>query len=257
MRIHATAIVSPKAELAEGVRVGPYAVIGDGVIVGRDTEIGPHVVIEGPTRIGERNRIYHFVSMGTAPQDMGYRGEDTRLVIGDDNVIRECVTIHRATTKETWETVVGDRNYFMASSHIAHDCKIGNNVILANIATLGGHVKVGDRASVGGVVAVHQFVRIGSYAFVGGGSGVDKDVPPFMLASGARARLFGINRKGLSRMGLSEEILDGLKAAYRIIWRQNQRLNDAIEQVRREVPSTPELELLLGFLQESKRGIMR
>lgn len=257
MQIHATAVVSPKAELAEGVKIGPYSSVGDGVVLGRDTEVGANAVIEGPTRIGERNRIFPFVCIGCAPQDIGYRGEDTRLVIGDDNVIREYVTIHRATTKETWETAVGSHNYFMAYSHIAHDCRVGDHVVLANVATLAGHVRVGDHASLGGLVAVHQFVRIGAYAFVGGGSGLDKDVPPFMLASGPRAKLYGINRKGLSRMGLSEPVLDGLKTAYRIIWRENRRLSEAVDQVRREVQPSAQLDLLLGFFEGSKRGIMR
>jgi len=257
MEIHPSAVISPKAELAEGVKVGPYSSIGENVKIGRDTVIGPHVVIEGPTEIGERNRIYPFSSIGTPPQDIGYRGEDTRLIIGNDNIIREYVTINRATTKEQWKTVIGNANYIMAYAHIAHDCIIGNRVIMANVATLGGHITIGDNAVVGGLVAVHQFVRIGTFAFVGGKSGVDRDVPPFMITAGPRARLYGINRKGLARMGFSKEAIDGLKKAYRIIWRDNRRFSEGIEQVKRELKPFPELEILLNFFNGSRRGILR
>lgn len=257
MEIHPSAVVSPKAELAEGVKIGPYASIGEHVKIGRDTFIGAHVVIEGHTSIGERNRIYPFSSIGTPPQDIGYKGEDTRLTIGDDNIIREYVTINRATTKENWETIIGNQNYIMAYAHIAHDCILGNRVIMANVATLGGHITIGDNAVVGGLVAVHQFVRIGPYAFVGGKSGVDRDVPPFMITAGPRARLYGVNRKGLARMGFSREAIDGLKRAYRIIWRENRRFSEGISQVRKEIEPFPELEILLDFFNGSKRGILR
>ncbi|MFZ7111617.1 MAG: acyl-ACP--UDP-N-acetylglucosamine O-acyltransferase [Desulfatiglandales bacterium] len=257
MDIHPSAVVSPHAELAEGVQVGPYSVIGDHVTIGRDTYIGPHVAVEGHTTIGERNRIYPFVSIGSPPQDIGYKGEDTRLIIGDDNVIREYTTINRATTKQDWETVLGNRNYIMAYAHIAHDCILGNQVIMSNVATLGGHISVGDHAILGGLVAVHQFVRIGAYAFLGGKCGVDRDVPPFMIAAGSRARLYGINRRGLARQGFSQEAIEGLKRAYRIIWRDNRRFSEGLDQVRREIDPFPELETLLGFFNDSKRGILR
>jgi UDP-N-acetylglucosamine acyltransferase len=245
MEIHATAVVSRHAELAEGVRIGPYSTVGDHVILGKDTVIGPHVVIEGHTQIGERNTISPFVSLGFPPQDVGYRGEDTRLVIGDDNIIREYVTINRATTKQDWVTIVGNRNYIMAYAHIAHDCHLGNSIIMSNVATMGGQV------------AVHQFVRIGAYAFLGGKSGVDRDVPPFMITAGERAKLYGVNRKGLSRLGLSQETIDGLKRAFRILWRENTRFSEGVSQVRREIPSFPELEMLLTFIESSRRGILR
>ncbi len=257
MEIHPTAVVSPKAELAVGVRVGPYSIIGEKVQIGEMTEIGAHVVIEGPTVIGARNKIYHFSSIGTAPQDIGYKGEDTRLIIGDDNIIREYVTINRASTKEEWKTVIGNQNYIMAYAHIAHDCVLGDQVIMANVATLGGHITIGDGAVVGGLVAVHQFVRIGAYAFVGGKTALDRDVPPFMITAGHRAKLYGINRKGLVRRGFPKEKIDGLKKAYRIIWRENRRLEEGVEQVRREIKPFPELEILLGFLNGTKRGILR
>lgn len=256
-KIHPTAIVSPGAELASGVTVGPYSMIGEHVAIGSDTVIAPHVVIEGHTQIGERNRICPYTCIGAPPQDISYRGEDTRVRIGNDNVIREYATIHRATTKENWETVVGSHNFLMAYSHIAHDCVLGDRVIMANVATLGGHTHVGDYANIGGLVAVHQFVRIGSYAFVGGASGISQDVPPYMMASGARAKLFGINQKGLSRNGFARETIMALKKAYRIIWRENNSLNEGVLQVREKVAPLPELEILLSFLENSKRGIMR
>lgn len=257
MRIHPTAIVSPSAELAEDVEIGPYAVIGGHVTVGRSTVIGAHVVIEGHTRIGERNRVFPFATLGTPPQDTGYRGEDTRLEIGDDNLIREYVTIHRATTKEEWVTRVGSGNYLMAYSHVAHDCVLGDRVILANVATLGGHIHIGDHANLGGQAAVHQFVRIGPYAFVGGKCGVDRDVPPFMITAGERARLYGLNRRGLSRHGFPPAVVDGLKKAYQIIWRDNRPYPEGIELARKEIPPSPQLETLLSFLESSKRGILR
>jgi UDP-N-acetylglucosamine acyltransferase len=188
---------------------------------------------------------------------VGYREEETRLIIGDENVIREYVTINRATTKENWETVIGNRNYIMAYSHIAHDCILADHIIMSNVATLGGHIHIGDNAILGAMVAIHQFTRIGPYAFLGAKSGIDRDVPPFMMTAGPRAKLYGINRKGLHRIGLPQETIDGLKKAYAIIWRKNKRFSEGIAQVRNEVPSTPELELLLGFFEGSKRGILR
>ena len=255
--IHPSAVVNPHAELAHGVTIGPYSVIGETVVIGRDTVIGPHVYIEGHTKIGQRNRIYPFVSIGSAPQDIGYRGEETRLLIGDDNIIREYATINRATTKEEWETVVGSRNYLMAYSHVAHDCFLGDDIIMSNLATLGGHIRIGDHATLGGQVAVHQFVRIGDYAFLGGKSGIDRDVPPFMITAGTRAKLYGVNQRGLRRLGFSQETLEGLKKAYRVIWRDNTRFSEGISQIRRELESFPELENLLDFIESSERGVLR
>lgn len=257
MEIHPTAVVSPGAELAAGVRIGPYTIIGDHVVIGKNTVIGPHVSIEGHTRMGEENRISPFVSIGSPPQDVGYRGEDTRVEIGDRNVIREYATINRATTKQDWVTSIGDDNYVMAYAHIAHDCHLGNRIIMSNVATLGGHIDVGDHAILGGLVAVHQFVRIGAYAFLGAKSGIDRDVPPFMITAGPRARLYGINRKGLERQGFDKQVIDDLKSAYRIIWRDHRGLRDGAEEVRRCVRPSQELDLLLSFLEGSKRGILR
>ena len=257
MEIHPSAVISPHAELAAGVKIGAYSIIGDHVTIGRDTTIGTHVVIEGPTRIGERNEIYPFVSIGLPPQDVGYHGEETRLTIGDDNIIREYATINRATTKQEWVTVVGNQNYIMAYAHIAHDCYLGNKIIMSNVANLAGHISIGDHATLGGLVAVHQFVRIGAHAFLGAKSGIDRDVPPFMITSGPRASLYGINQRGLRRQGFSQETIDGLKKAYKIIWRDNKRFSEGISQVRREIESFPELEMLLDFLHGSNRGILR
>ncbi|MEE9610101.1 MAG: acyl-ACP--UDP-N-acetylglucosamine O-acyltransferase [Desulfatiglandales bacterium] len=257
MEIHPSAVVSPHAELAPGVKIGPYCVIEDHVTIGQGTVIGSHVVVEGHTQIGERNRISPYVSIGSPPQDMGYRGEDTRLIIGDGNIIREYATINRATTKQDWETVIGNENYIMAYAHIAHDCYLGNEIIMSNVATLGGHITIGDHAVLGGLVAVHQFVRIGAYAFLGGKSGVDRDVPPFMITAGERAKLYGVNGTGLRRLGFSQEAINGLKRAFKIIWRHNKKFTEGISQVRREMESFPELEILLGFLNDSERGILR
>jgi UDP-N-acetylglucosamine acyltransferase len=257
MDIHPSAVVSPRAELSSGVKIGPYSIIGDYVQIGKDTDIASHVVIEGRTVIGERNNIYPFVSIGSPPQDIGYRGEDTKVVIGNDNIVREYCTINRATTKQDWVTVVGDHNYFMISSHIGHDCVVGSHVILANSVALGGHTVVGDYASMGGLAAAHQFVRVGAYAFVGGLTGIPQDIPPYMIAAGERAKLHGPNQIGLRRHGFSSEVIQGLKKAYRIIWRETAIFSEGIARVREEMEPFPELEVLLDFIEKSKRGITR
>ncbi len=255
--IHASAVVSPKAKIADGVTVGPFSIIGGQVELGRETVIGSHVVIDGNTTIGEKNRIYPFVSVGLPPQDIGYQGEDTRVIIGDENIIREFVTINRATTKQDRVTKIGNNNYLMAYAHIAHDCTLGNSIIMSNAATLGGHIEIGDHAIIGGLVAIHQFVRIGPYAFIGGKSATVKDIPPFMIASGDRVKLYGLNHTGLKREGFSNEVINDLKRAYKIIWRDHHLLNEALERVRREIPNFKELQMLLDFLASSKRGVVR
>ena len=255
--IHPSAVVSPRAKIGEGVTIGPYSIIGEKVTVGRDTIIGSHVVIDGSTVIGEKNRIHPFVSIGLPPQDIGYKGEDTRVIIGDENIVREFVTINKATTKQDRVTKVGNSNYLMAYAHIAHDCILGNSIIMSNVATLGGHIEIGDHAIIGGLVAIHQFVRIGTYAFIGGKSATAKDIPPFMMASGDRAKLYGLNARGLKREGFSQEKIDNLKKAYQIIWRDHHLLHEALERVRREIPPFEELQMLLDFLVSSKRGVVR
>jgi UDP-N-acetylglucosamine acyltransferase len=257
VKIHPTAIVHPDARLAEGVEVGPYAVIGRHVTVGRDTRISSHVLIEGWTTIGERNQIHSFSSIGTPPQDIGYRDEETYLIIGDDNVIRECATVHRATTKEDRKTVIGNRNFLMAYSHVAHDCKLGDHIIMANSVALGGHIEIGDHAIVGGIVAVHQFARIGPYAIIGGQSAVTLDIPPYVSAAGNRAQLYGLNLVGLKRKGFTDQTIATLKKAYKTIFRSGLTQEEAIQKTLDEIHDCPEVNVLVDFIRTSKRGITR
>ncbi|WP_404362592.1 acyl-ACP--UDP-N-acetylglucosamine O-acyltransferase [Marinobacter sp.] len=254
--IHDTAIVDPSARLAGGVVIGAYAVIGAGVDIQPGTTVGPHSVIYGPTRLGRNNRIHPHVCLGGAPQDLGYLEESTRLEIGDGNTIREFVTIHRGTPKDRALTTIGNDNLLMAYAHVGHDCVLGNNIVMANGATLAGHVSVGDRANIAGLVAVHQFARIGQIAMVGGGSIVVKDIPPFMLAAGNTARLYGLNHRGLKRAGLDAAGLAALKSAYRTLYRSGLGLKHAIRELESQ-SLTPEVQQLLDFLKQSKRGLSR
>lgn len=256
MKIHPTAVISPSAEIGADVQIGAYSCIGDNVSIGGGTVVHSHVVVEGSCRIGKDNVISAFAVIGSSPQDTGYRGEDTRVVIGDGNVLREYVSIHRATTKEERVTRVGSHNYFMAGSHVAHDCVVGNHVIMANGVALGGHVEVEDYANFGGHSAVHQFCRIGAYSFIGGNAGIERDVPPFMLAVGSRAKLYGLNRKGLARHGIAPEVIDVLKRAYRMIWKEGGSFQKGVDRARRELPQSPELDMLFRFLEGSKRGVL-
>jgi UDP-N-acetylglucosamine acyltransferase len=256
--IHPTAIVDPKAEIGEGVDIGPYSVIEKGVLIDQETKIGPHVIIREGTRIGKRCRIFQFASIGEAPQFLGYKGEKTFLQMGDENIIREFVTLHRGTAKGGGRTLIGNKNFFMAYCHVAHDCQIGNEVIMSNAATLAGHIVIEDWAIIGGLVAVHQFIRVGAYAIIGGFSGVLLDIPPYTKAQGDRAKLFGLNTVGLKRANFSEETLKALKKAYRIIFRSGLTLQKAIKTVGEdEIFHTPEVRHLLDFIQHSKRGIAR
>ena len=257
MNIHPTAIVHPRAKIAEGVEIGAYSVVGEHVSVGKDTRIASHVLVEGWTTIGERNQIFPFSCIGTAPQDIGYKNEETYLIIGNDNVIRESATVHRATTKEDRVTVIGNNNFLMAYSHVAHDCKLGNHIIMANSVGLGGHITVGDYAILGGIVAVHQFVRIGAYAIIGGQSAVPQDIPPYVSASGNRAKLYGLNLVGLKRRGFSDQSIANLKKAYRIIFRSGLILDEALAKVKAELGDSPEAMHLMEFMKNSKRGITR
>lgn len=260
MAIHPSAVVDPKAELDSSVEVGPYAVIEKGVCIDADTRILPHAVISGPTRIGKRNLIGSFATVGGAPQDLSYKGEPTELIIGDDNQIREYASIHRGTPHGEGKTIIGNSNLLMAYTHIAHDCRLGNNVILANVATLAGHVEVGDRASIGGLVAIHQFCRIGALSYVGGLSGIGLDVPPYVILAGTRnrTRISGINKIGLKRNGFSRETINRLEEAFKIIFRSpNLLLKDALEMARNEVESCPEVDSLITFFESSKRGVVK
>jgi UDP-N-acetylglucosamine acyltransferase len=260
MSIHPTAVVDSKAELDSSVYVGPYAVIEAGVKIGADTRVEPHAVVSGLTTIGERNLIGSFTVVGGAPQDLGYKGEPTELIIGSDNQIREYASIHRGTPNGHMKTVIGDHNLLMAYTHVAHDCKIGNHVIMANVATLAGHVEVGDRATISGLVGVHQFCRIGTFAYIGGASGIGRDAPPYIITAGTRNRtkISGINKVGLSRNGFSRETIIMLDKAYRIIFRSpNLLMKDAIELARKEFPECEEVQILVNFLLGSKRGVVK
>jgi UDP-N-acetylglucosamine acyltransferase len=254
--IHPTAVVASGAELADDVEVGPYAVIGPHVRIGRGTTVGAHAVIEGRTTIGERNRIFQFAAIGAIPQDLKYHGEPSELVIGDENQIREFATLHLGTEGGGRITSVGNRNLFMNFSHVAHDCRIGDRVILANGATLAGHVTVHDYVIVGGLAAVHQFVRIGESAMLAGGAMVVQDVPPFCVVQGDRAGLVGLNVEGMRRRGFADEDVRGLRTAYRTLFRSGLTVKDAMRKMRDE-PLGAAVERLVQFVESSKRGICR
>ena len=257
MSVHPTAVIGPGAKLHPTVEVGPYAVIGAQVTIGAGTTVGPHAVIEGRTRIGERNKVFQFASVGAQPQDLKYAGEDSALEIGDENLIREFTTLHKGTTGGGGVTRIGNRNLFMAYAHVAHDCRVGDGCVLANAATLGGHVDIGDHVILGGLAAVHQFTRIGQHAFVAGGTMVVMDVPPFCTAQGDRAELVGINSIGLARHGFSEDQIGRVKEAYRILFRSKLPLEDAVERLRTELGDQTEIQTLLAFVTTSHRGLTR
>jgi len=255
--IHPTALVAPDAELDPSVEVGAYAVIGPGVQVGANTRIGPHAVVQGPTRIGADNQIFQFASVGSAPQDKKYRGEPTRLEIGDRNVIRECVTLNRGTTKEAGVTTIGDDNLFMAYSHVAHDCHVGNQCVLANNATLGGHVHLGDWVIMGGLSGVHQFCKVGAHAFIANNAAVTRDVPPYVMAVGQPAAAHSINSEGLKRRGFTPEQIRNLRNAFRLLYRSGLKLDDATAQLAALAQEQPEVRLIVEFLPQSTRSIVR
>lgn len=255
--IHPTAVIDPAAELAEDVSVGPYSVIEANVTIGAGTEIGPHVVIKGTTRIGSQNRIFQFASVGEEPQDKKYAGEPTALEIGDRNTIREFVTINRGTAQDDGVTRLGDDNWIMAYVHIAHDCRIGNETIFANNASLAGHVSVGDYAILGGFTLVHQFCQIGAYSLTAFGSGISKDVPPFVTVGGTPAKAHGLNMEGLRRRGFPEESRKALRRAYRTLYRESLSLQDALAALREQAASCAEVGMLVEFLEQQSRGIVR
>ncbi len=257
MSIHPTAIISPDAEIAAGVEVGPYSIIGPSVTIGKGTRIGPHVVIESHTDIGEDCNILQFASIGAPPQDLKYQGEETRVVIGNANTIREFATIHRATSADIGVTMMGDHNLIMAYCHIAHNCKLGNHVIMSNAANLAGHIHVEDYAIISGLSGIHQFTRIGAHSIVGGCSAVTKDVPPYVMAAGNMAKLYGLNLIGLKRRGFPEETIGALKDAYRIVFRSGLLLATAVDRVKKEVPDLPEIRHFITFIEASERGILR
>lgn len=255
--IHPTAIVHSAARIDEGVEIGPYAIIGEHVSIAAGTTVGPHAVIEGWTEIGRDNRIFQFASVGADPQDLKFHGEKSFLRLGDRNTVREFTTLHRGTEDGGGETVIGDDNLFMAYSHVAHDCRVGNHVILANAATLAGHVVVDDHAILGGLSGVHQFTRIGCHAMISGGSVVVQDIAPYIIAQGDRAKPAGLNLVGLKRRGFSDSSLRDLKKAYKLVFRSGLRMEEALEKIAVELEDTPELKTFTEFIGNSRRGIAR
>lgn len=251
------AIVHPKAELAEGVKVGPFSVIGADVQIDAGTEVRPHVVINGPTTIGKDNIIYQFASIGEDPQDKKYAHEVTRLEIGDRNVIREFCTMHRGTLQDQGVTQIGSDNLFMAYTHVAHDCVIGDHVIMANGASIAGHVKLGDHAILGGFTLVHQFTQIGEYSFSAMGSAITQDIPPYVMVGGRPTRPHGINSVGMERNGKSPEVIRQIRQAYKILYKNNLRLEDAIEEMEGMAGESNELSNMVSFLRNVTRGILR
>jgi UDP-N-acetylglucosamine acyltransferase len=255
--IHPTALVSPKAEIDSDVEIGPYTIVGDQVKIGAHAVIGPHVTIDPFVEIGPQCHIFQFASIGALPQAIKFDGEETYVKIGRKTVIREFATINRGTGFGGGLTEVGEENLLMAYTHVAHDCKTGRGVILANNATLAGHITIEDHVTIGGLTALHQFVRIGKYAYVGGKSAVVKDVPPYVIAAGDRAKLHGLNRVGLKRHGFSADAIAMLKKTYRLIFRIGLTLNEAIERVLAEVDQIPEVDYFLDFIKASERGMTR
>ena len=261
-QVHPSAIVDPKAQLADDVRVGPFSTVGAGVRVGEGTEIGSHVVLSGNTAIGRNNRIFPFTSIGTVPQDKKYGGEDTQLIIGDRNTIREYCLINTGTVQGGGATRIGSDNWIMGYTHFAHDCVIGSNTIIANGVQLAGHVSVGDWTVIGGVAAVHQFVRLGAHSMCGGGSILVQDLPPYMICSGHPAQPHGIHVEGLKRRGFSAESIASLRRAYRIVYRENRPLADALVALDAFIKELPEHEAanvreFAEFLAAPGRGILR
>jgi UDP-N-acetylglucosamine acyltransferase len=255
--IDARALIDPSARLADDVSVGAFSIIGPDVDIGAGTWIGPHAVINGPTRIGRDNRIYQFASVGEAPQDKKYAGEPTRLEIGDRNLIREFVTINRGTVQDAGVTRIGDDNWIMAYVHIAHDCRIGNQVIFSNNASLAGHVSVHDYAILGGFTLVHQFCAIGAHAFCAFGSSIKKDVPPFVIVDGSPAHPRGLNTEGLKRRGFTDQAQQALRQAYKTLYRSNLSLQEALVELQGMAQEQEEVALLVSFIEQQTRGIVR
>jgi UDP-N-acetylglucosamine acyltransferase len=255
--IHETAIVDSRAEIDSDVSIGAYSIVGGHVSIGAGTVIGPHVTIDPYVNVGQNCQIYQYASIGAEPQALKFEGEKTYVKIGKGTIIREFATINRGTGFGGGVTEVGEGNFLMAYTHVAHDCRTGKGVVLANNATLAGHIIIDDYVTIGGLVAIHQFVRIGKNAYVGGKAAVVKDIPPYVIASGDRARLHGLNKVGLKRHGFSQETVSLLKKAYRIFFRIGLTLNEAIERVKAEVEQVPEVVELIEFIKNSERGITR
>ena len=251
------AVISPKAQLAPDVTVGAFSIIGPEVELGPGTVIGPHVVLNGPMRMGAENRVYQFASLGDAPQDKKYKGEPTRLEIGDRNVFRESCTINRGTTHDKGVTTIGDDNLFMAYSHVAHDCVVGNNLVFANCATLGGHVEVGDWVTIGGMAAIHQFCKVGAHAFIAGGAIVTRDVPTYVMVAGNPAEPNSVNAVGLSRRGFTPDQIRNIKNAFRVLYRSDLLLAEAVVRLTELGKTQPEVAALVDFIGRSERSLIR
>jgi len=255
--IHETAIVSPKAKIGADCYIGAFSIIGDEVVLGDKVRLDSHVVVEGNTKIGDETHVYPFVSIGLAPQDLKYNGEPTATEIGKLNHIREFVTIHRGTQGGGGLTKIGDGNLLMAQAHVAHDCQLGNDIIMANAATLAGHVEIADRANVGAYSGVHQFCRVGLEAFVGGYSVVVKDAPPYAIIQGNHAKCYGLNKVGMKRRGYSKESIEKIQHAYRLLLSSKLNTTQAVEKIREEISDCKEVDILLDFIETSKRGIVK
>ena len=256
--IHPTAIIDPSAELDSDVTVGPYAIVGPKVKIGSGSWIGPHAVINGPTTMGKNNQIFQFASVGEVPQDKKFAGEETELIMGDGNVVRECATIHRGTTQDRGVTRIGNDNLFMANTHVAHDCDVGNHCIMGNSSALAGHVTVGDYVIISGMCGVHQFCQVGAHSVIAHASMVTKDVPPYVIVTGGTSpTVKGLNQEGLKRRGFSANDLQGLKTAYRIVYRQGLLVPEAVAKLRELAEECEPVRLLADFLEGATRGIVR
>jgi UDP-N-acetylglucosamine acyltransferase len=256
-KIKSTSEVSKKAIIHDGVEIGPYCVIGDDVEIGKGTYVGPYTMINGPTVIGKGCRFEGYVSAGGPPQDLKYKGEKTRLEIGDNNLFREFVTLNRGTTGGGGITRIGSGNLLMAYCHVAHDCQLGSNIVMGNLATLGGHVHIEDRVIIGGMSAIHQFTKIGAYTIMGGGTLVGMDVVPYAKVQGNRAKMYGINTIGLKRNGFSDEVIESISRAYRLIFKMGLKLKDAVSKIEMEFAGIPEVMRIVEFIKVSERGIAR
>jgi len=255
--IHSSSIIDPSAKIADDVEIGPFCLVGADVEIGSGTRIESHVILKGPMKIGERNHIFQFSTLGDGSPDKKYKNEPTTLVIGNDNIIREGVTIHRGTIQDRGETLIGDRNLIMAYSHIAHDCVLGNDIVLTNQAALAGSVHVGDGAILGGYAIVHQFCSLGSYSFCAMGSAVNKDIPAYVKVRGNPAKPFGINVTGIKRLGYSKDSIEALRSAYRSIYRKKLTVDEAIEELKELRKEHEEVDLFLNSIEKSTRGISR
>ncbi|HLM01289.1 MAG TPA: acyl-ACP--UDP-N-acetylglucosamine O-acyltransferase [Pyrinomonadaceae bacterium] len=255
--IHETAIVSPQAVIGDDCHIGAFSIVGEAVVLGSRVHLESHVVIDGKTFIGDETRVFPFVSIGLAPQDLKYAGEETETRIGKNNHIREFVTIHRGTSGGGGLTEIGDNNLLMAQAHIAHDCRLGNEVIMANAATLAGHVTIEDRANVGAYSGVHQFCRVGREAFVGGYSVVVKDALPFAVSQGNHAKCYGLNRVGMRRRGYSKETIEKLHHAYHLLLSSKLNTTQAVERIKQEIKDCAEVDLLVNFIETSRRGVVK